>query len=109
MKSIRLRDFPEDRVTTKDVLLSVVRQADPNRGLNIEEMGRRWEVMKKLDAADDVAILEDAEYELVRNLYEKFPFRGVQECFLEMLEDIKNPIVPEKTSNGGAGAARMKS
>ena len=64
--------------------------ANPQAGINYEEMAGRLKLLEKLRTADGVVIFEDAEYEVVKSMFQGFKFTQVFAGIVELGDDIMN-------------------
>lgn len=74
MKTITL--VSTDTFKPLEILKSVLETDATGRGIQIPEQRRRNKVLNKIEAAEgaDALQLEDADYDLVKSLYNVFPF-----------------------------------
>lgn len=73
-----------------DILKSVVETDATGRGIQLAEQRRRMKVLDKIESAKDAVVLhlEDAEHELVKGLYNSFPFKGVHADLIRLADAI---------------------
>lgn len=88
MKTIRLRDDIAQK--SRDVIRQVVTLADQRTGVNIDQMRRRMKVLDALDKANGELRLEDADWEVLKAVYETFPFGMVNKDVLTIADDIRD-------------------
>ena len=87
MKYVKLEEF--EGTSTREVLKSVLRNGDPQRGMDIAEVGRRIKVIDKVEAARlDVLALEDAEWEVLRDAFEAASWVAADHSILRIWEAI---------------------
>ena len=90
MKSIPMRT--DGDLTTITVLREVCQKPGAGRGINVEEMRRRFRILEAIEKAeqDNELSLEDADHALLVGLYRDFQFGLVNERVLEIADDLDN-------------------
>lgn len=86
MKTIQLRD--DEKLKTRDVLRVVLEKPGGQTGIGVDEMRRRIRILDKLEKASEKLELEDADYELIKNLYDGFQFAVVDRTLVQISDDL---------------------
>jgi hypothetical protein len=87
MKTIALRK--DTQLKTKDVLTEILSRAP--QGMNIDEMRRRMRVLDLLEKNQSETLsLEDADWQMVKQLYVSHPFAMAHKDLLTIGDDVEN-------------------
>lgn len=91
MKRVTLRTMGNG--PTARELFTIVLNAPgaDGKGINIQDMRKRMMIIGKLEDAPDpeYLILEDAEYETLKRLFEGFPWGMTSKDILQVAEDLE--------------------
>lgn len=97
MKAVELKEFGQFKV--KDVITTMV--GAPAAGNKAAEMRQRVRILDAVEGAKDLLVLEDADYSLLKDITENFPFAIANKDLLAVLDTIINfKSVPKKDKNG---------
>lgn len=92
MKQIKIRPVADKPgATTKEIIALVVGNS-PNKQLSIDEIRKRvtiQEIMEK-SADKEAFILEDAEYQILVDAIQSFPWAQANRALLTIFDDILN-------------------
>lgn len=87
MKKITLRKTPEGTLLT-DVIKGVMGNS-PNKSIGVEDMRRRVIVIEAVEAMKDgTLILEDADYKLLSEAFNTFPWQQANRALVNLIDDI---------------------
>lgn len=87
MKSIELSSNTEHQ--TREVLKIVMEQGSA-LGMNIGDMRKRMAIIDKLERANGVLELEDADWQILKDIYAQHPWRIAHKDLLAIADAIEN-------------------
>lgn len=87
MKSIELSSNTEHQ--TREVLKLVMEQGSA-QGMNIGEMRKRMGIIDRLERANGVLELEDADWQTLKDIYAQHPWRIAHKDLLAIADAIEN-------------------
>jgi hypothetical protein len=94
MKRIKLRPVTDGKPgqSTKEILLLVMNNS-PNRAITVEEMRHRVAIMNAIDDAkeDESFVLEDADWQVLRDGINNFPWSVANKGLLTIIDDVLKP------------------
>ena len=99
MKQIELKSvkFPDDSDFSYKEAIQIIlaRPGNPQAGANYEEMRKVLPILDKVDAANGVLVLEDAEHTELMNRAKNMPYRVINKTILDFLDSIVTARAPE--------------
>lgn len=92
LKTVLLdEDIKDVELVYFDNLISVLKApADPSKGIDAEQMGQRYDIIKKIKANKGKSIIiEDAEWRIVNQCAKDMKYVGVLSGIMEFNKDIE--------------------
>jgi len=88
MKKITLRDDLE--IKSRDIIKIVMESAPPNKGLTPADMRGRIKVLDILEISKKKLSLENEQWNLLKEAFTIYQFRGVHKDIILITDDIEN-------------------
>ena len=95
MKTLKLKSTlliegnENSRSSYLDLLKAAINQMPPN-GFTPEDIGKRWDLLKKVESAKKELVLEDADFAFLQALVKNQRFAVLHEFVHQYLEDVKD-------------------
>lgn len=95
MKTLKFKEFMvklpsgNNMLETTAGLLFKALEYSPKKGITLKEMGKRMVVIKKLEIADGFIELEDAEMDMMANLFHQVTWTVVSENIVELGKELE--------------------
>jgi hypothetical protein len=90
MRKIPLKRF--DGFDSKTILETIIYAPEPNKGLTVEDMRKRFKLLDAIDETNgsgEFVVLDDGQYDLLVKLMKQTQFRAMHRDLLQVLDDIE--------------------
>jgi hypothetical protein len=86
----------EREVSSKELIESVVKSKPVDKGFSIEDMRNAMKILDAVERSsqinETVLILEDEQYNYLKNACSQMQWAFVHSCFIEFVDSINEPI-----------------
>ena len=111
MRYLALKSFKlgERVVSYKEALrIQIERPASQQAGMNVAEMRTALKLLDKLDAATDVLVLEDAEWEVVKGKVESAGWVKADRGIMQFCDDVISAPTEKPAESDAAFTERVR-